>query len=29
MDTENMLLFHTGFQVIERPEVNVGRKDIR
>ena len=21
MDTENMLLFHTGFQVIERPEV--------
>lgn len=27
MDTENMLLFHTGFQVIERPEVNVGRKN--
>ena len=22
-----MLLFHTGFQVIERPEVNVGRKN--
>lgn len=29
MNIERMLLFHTGFQVIERPEVNVGRKDIR
>lgn len=27
LSTERILLFHTGFQIIEKPEVNVGRKN--